>query len=128
MHRPWGEEKVRKQTEKLSTARALLCFVGAQAWRTLTIPFVGTVHLTLGTGTGELLSGPVQGVLPDLAAGFCFVFLRQSLTDVAPLIWNSQSPCLSLPGARTTGVCVPHLTPDLGFKRSSLNKHRINLA
>lgn len=76
MHRPWEEEKVPKQTEKLSTASALLCFVGAQAWRTLIIPFVGTVHLTLGTGTGGLLSGPMHRVLSDLAAGLLFVFLR----------------------------------------------------
>lgn len=33
VHRPWGEEKVPKQTEKLSTASVLLCFVRAQAWR-----------------------------------------------------------------------------------------------
>lgn len=108
VHRPWGEEKVPKQTEKLSTASVLLCFVRAQACRILIIPFVGTVHLTLGTGTGALFSGPMQGVLPDLAAGFCFVFLRQSLTNVVQLIWNSQSPCLSLPSTRTTGVCVCH--------------------
>lgn len=37
---------------------------------------------------GGLLSGPMQRVLPDLVAGFCFVFLRQSLTNVVQLIWN----------------------------------------
>lgn len=111
MQRPWGTRAL-KHAEKLSTASALLCFAGAQAWRTLIIPFVRTMHLTPGTGTGEQLSGPTQGVMPDLGVCFCFVFLRQSLTNVAQLIWNLQPPCLSLPGDRTTGVCA---MPDSGF-------------
>lgn len=55
MHRPWEEEKVPKQTKKLSIASALLCFIRTQAWRTLIIPFVGTMGLTLGTGMGDCL-------------------------------------------------------------------------
>lgn len=42
--------------EKLSTDSALLCFSGLRPARTLTLPLVGTMHLALGTETGELLS------------------------------------------------------------------------
>lgn len=97
MQRPWGEEKSPKHEESLGTASALLCFVKTQACEYPFNPICRDHAFDLGTGTRELLSGPKQGVMPNL--GLAFVLLAQ-------LICNLQSPCLSLPGDRTTGVCV----------------------